>query len=101
MSRSEPRITNDRTLLAKSIACSFMALTATKEQLLFGKGGLSQPIVARRGSPGDFANSVRSFLLHCIGDRHHDDKLSVTHNGICPSLRRNGRLRPGPARAAP
>src|SRR3954447_19766729 len=27
-----------RTLLAKSIACSFMALTATKEQLLFGKG---------------------------------------------------------------
>ena len=34
-----PCITNDRTLLAKSIACSFMALTATKEQLLFGKGG--------------------------------------------------------------
>src|SRR3954462_12799096 len=57
-------ITNGRTLLAKSIACSFMALTATKEQLLFGKGGLSQPIVARRGSPGDFANSVRSFLHH-------------------------------------
>src|SRR3954463_16005096 len=41
-----------------------MALTATKEQLLFGKGGLSQPIVARRGSPGDFANSVRRFLRH-------------------------------------
>jgi hypothetical protein len=55
---------NDRILLAKSIACSFMALTATKEQLLFGKGGLSQPIVARRGSPGDFANSIRWFLLY-------------------------------------
>src|SRR3954468_21485804 len=54
---------NGGILLAKSIACSFMALTATKEQLLFGKGGLSQPIVARRGSPGDFANSVRSFLI--------------------------------------
>src|SRR3954447_8400795 len=64
MSRSEPRITNDRTLLAKSSACSFMALTATKEQLLFGKGGLSQPIVARRGSPGDFANSVRRVVIH-------------------------------------
>src|SRR3954466_4062625 len=54
---------NGGILLAKSIACSFMALTATKEQLLFGKGGLSQPIVARRGSPGDFANSVRWFLI--------------------------------------
>ena len=30
-------------LLAKSIACSFMALTATKEQLLFGKGGCRSP----------------------------------------------------------
>src|SRR4051794_32495225 len=48
----------------------------------------------------EFANSVRSFLLYCIGDRHHDDKLSVMHNGICPSLRRNSRFRPGPARAA-
>src|SRR3954469_8716658 len=40
-----------------------MALTATKEQLLFGKGGLSQPIVARRGSPGDFANSVADIFV--------------------------------------
>jgi hypothetical protein len=31
------------------------------EQLLFGKGGLLQPTVARRDSPGDFANGVRTF----------------------------------------
>src|SRR5690242_17447208 len=53
---------NDRTLLAKSIACSFMALAATKEQLHFGKGGLLQPKVASGRSPGDFANGIRSFF---------------------------------------
>src|SRR3954454_4637522 len=68
MTVAAPCITNIGILLAKSIACSFMALTATKEQLLFGKGGLSQPIVARRGSPGDFANSVPPFVIPLVLD---------------------------------
>src|SRR3954468_8918479 len=84
---------NGGILLAKSIACSFMALTATKEQLLFGKGGLSQPIVARRGSPGDFANSIRRFLIHSAKGMESVPQWLQPHlTGQTPRVHYTGRL---------